>query len=243
MGIAVVIINKTFSGTGFSNRPGSEKDLERIKISFRKLDLKVLVFEDLKHCDMIAKLENISKKYHFQYDLFMCCIMSHGDLFEVFGVDGKSVEIRTLTDMFGPKQCPSLREKPKVFIIQACQGPNFQHGSVIQVDRARRLNIATMREMIPESADFLLGVSTIPGYLSLRNTSKGSWYIQSLCDILDKHGCRLGIHEILLEVNRQVSKMVKIEGEERYMQMPAPVTTLRGDFIMNPNPRLNNPFF
>ena len=35
---------------------------------------------------------------------------------------------------------------------------------------------------IPMEADFLIAYSTIAGYFSWRNSVKGSWFIQSLCN-------------------------------------------------------------
>lgn len=37
-------------------------------------------------------------------------------------------------------------------------------------------------------ADMLVALSALPGSESLRNTLKGSWYIESLCDVLEKFG-------------------------------------------------------
>jgi len=37
---------------------------------------------------------------------------------------------------------------------------------------------------IPIEADFLVSYSTVSGYCSWRNLIKGSWFIQSLCNII-----------------------------------------------------------
>nr|6PDQ_B Chain B, Ancestral Effector Caspase-3/6/7 [Homo sapiens]6PDQ_E Chain E, Ancestral Effector Caspase-3/6/7 [Homo sapiens] len=58
---------------------------------------------------------------------------------------------------------------------------------------------------IPAEADFLIAYSTAPGYYSYRNTSNGSWFIQSLCEVLNKYGSELEIMEILTRVNHKVS--------------------------------------
>ncbi len=45
-------------------------------------------------------------------------------------------------------------------------------------------------ETIPNEADFLLGYATIPGFVSYRSRSMGSWYITKLCEMLDKYAAK-----------------------------------------------------
>ena len=45
-------------------------------------------------------------------------------------------------------------------------------------------------ETIPNEADFLLGYATIPGFVSYRSRSMGSWYITKLCEMLDKYASK-----------------------------------------------------
>ena len=42
-------------------------------------------------------------------------------------------------------------------------------------------------ETIPNEADFLLGYATLPGFVSYRSRSMGSWYITKLVEMLDKY--------------------------------------------------------
>lgn len=43
------------------------------------------------------------------------------------------------------------------------------------------------------------------GFYSWRNTQKGSWFMQSLCEALNKYGYSLDLLTLLTFVNRQVS--------------------------------------
>jgi hypothetical protein len=47
-------------------------------------------------------------------------------------------------------------------------------------ERQQDLTIDRPRELIPDEADFLLGYATVPGYVSYRSRSQGSWYINKL---------------------------------------------------------------
>ena len=45
-------------------------------------------------------------------------------------------------------------------------------------------------ETIPNEADFLLSYATLPGYVSYRSSTHGSWYITKLVEMLDIHANR-----------------------------------------------------
>jgi hypothetical protein len=51
--------------------------------------------------------------------------MTHGENGEVYGIDDELVPIDTLVQLFEGENCPALKNKPKVFIIQACRGSKF----------------------------------------------------------------------------------------------------------------------
>jgi len=58
---------------------------------------------------------------HSRYDAFVCVIMTHGKLGFVFASDGLPIRVLDIADFFSDRNCPSLKGKPKMFFIQACQ--------------------------------------------------------------------------------------------------------------------------
>ena len=56
------------------------------------------------------------------YASLVICLLSHGGLGTVFGVDGLAVNVLELQWTFNSDTCPDLSDKSKIFIIQACQG-------------------------------------------------------------------------------------------------------------------------
>jgi len=46
--------------------------------------------------------------------------------------------------------------------------------------------LVTEIETLPNEADFLLAMSTVPGYVSYRSKSDGTWFIRSLVQMLEK---------------------------------------------------------
>lgn len=65
---------------------------------------------------------------HSNYDCFMCVVLTHGKMGVVLGRDGKEVKITDMTEKFSSGFCPTLRGKPKIFFIQACQGTSSASG-------------------------------------------------------------------------------------------------------------------
>lgn len=59
-----------------------------------------------------------------KYSCFMAFIMSHGNRKGIAGTDGKQVKVDTLSGYITPKECEVLKDKPKIFFIQACRGSN-----------------------------------------------------------------------------------------------------------------------
>ncbi|KAK7480898.1 hypothetical protein BaRGS_00027899 [Batillaria attramentaria] len=86
-------------------------------------------------------------------------------------------------------------------------------------------------QKIPDESDFLLGYSTIPGFVSYRNRQTGSYYIRKLTETLDECAEDHDIHEILTMVNYSVGKddISTVRGTRK--QTPAPMYTLRKKLI------------
>lgn len=117
-------------------------------------------------------------------DAFVCCILSHGEKSAVLGIDGEPLCIKQIIRTFKATRQSALVCKPKMFLIQACQGKGTHHGVLLkdlQTDDCHSLSI-------PEEADILVATATVEDYVSFRHTIHGSWFIQSLCQQL-KEGC------------------------------------------------------
>jgi len=74
----------------------------------------------------VAKCKTESQNRKRQHNhVFVCCILSHGHRDTVIGTDGNDVKIEEILCQFDGKTCEHLRGKPKIFMIQACQGGMF----------------------------------------------------------------------------------------------------------------------
>lgn len=109
-------------------------------------------------------------------DAFICCILSHGRKGVVLGIDHKLLSIKEIRRTFKATEQSALTGKPKVFFIQACQGPEIQRG-VLEKDDCDP-------QHIPEEADILVAMATVEDHAAIRHTMDGSWFVQSLCQLL-----------------------------------------------------------
>uniref|UniRef100_A0A3Q3N6V3 Caspase-8-like n=1 Tax=Mastacembelus armatus TaxID=205130 RepID=A0A3Q3N6V3_9TELE len=175
-------------------------------------------------------------------DAFICCVLSHGAKGQVCGIDWKRLDIKQITRTFKATNTSALTDKPKVFLIQACQGSNVQRGVLPKDVEADDALTSILEEdddaltSIPEMADVLLAISTVEDYKARRNRRNGSWFIQSVCRQLE-NSCPSGedVVTILHRVNKEVGE---IEGDANEpgarKQMPEVRSTLRRKLVLSP---------
>uniref|UniRef100_A0A3B3V2C4 Caspase 20, apoptosis-related cysteine peptidase n=1 Tax=Poecilia latipinna TaxID=48699 RepID=A0A3B3V2C4_9TELE len=209
VGLCLIINNENFHS--LNERRGTNKDAGILADVFSWLGFKVLMSAgSARRC-------------------LLCCILSHGSLHKVCGVDSQPLAIKEIRRYFVATKQPALTGKPKVFLIQACQGDKIQRG-VLQKDVEE-----DSLTSIPEEADFLVAVSTVEDHVSFRDKTNGSWFIQSVCEQLKLH-CPSGedINSILLRVNNMVGQKEGSICVGLKKQAPEVKFTLRKKLILSP---------
>uniref|UniRef100_A0A9L0KC95 Caspase 1 n=1 Tax=Equus asinus TaxID=9793 RepID=A0A9L0KC95_EQUAS len=124
--LALIICNTEFDD--LSRRAGAEVDIASMKVLLEGLGYSVEVKENLTALDMTTELKAFAARpEHRSSDSTFLVFMSHG-IRE--GICGKKfsekvpdvLEVNTIFQIFNTRNCPNLRDKPKVIIIQACRG-------------------------------------------------------------------------------------------------------------------------
>lgn len=198
MGQCIIINNKNFDkSTGMNQRNGTDVDAGNVMKVFAKLGYKMKFYNDQTMQQILQLFTAASKDDHSSSASFICVLLSHGDEDVFYGTDGP-LKLKDLTSFFRGDRCKTLVGKPKLFFIQACRGTGLDAG--IETDSPEEGPIK-----IPVEADFLYAFSTAPGYYSWRNTQTGSWFIQSLCDMISKYGKELELMHIMTRVNHKVA--------------------------------------
>ena len=235
-GIAIIINNKRFHNhLEMPTRSGTDKDAVGLEKTFHKLGFDVQLEHNLTAYEMQNVLNKMAKSDHSENDCFVCCILSHGEEGIIYGVD-RDVEIQQLISPF--KLCRSLAGKPKLFFIQACRGNKLMDSIGLDTNPFK----STYVDRIPVEADFLIAYSTVAGHYSWRNSTNGSWFIQSLCDVLGEQGTRLEMMQMLTIVNRKVAYHFESHADCASMsgkkQIPCIVTMLTKELFFKPKHQL-----
>ncbi|XP_078085118.1 caspase-8-like isoform X2 [Mustelus asterias] len=130
-GSCVIINNGKFKTMG--ERRGTHVDAERLDAVFRWLGFEVTLYKNLTAEEMRNTMLVFQQMDHTARDCFVCCILTHGERGVMCGTDSEQVAISEITSFFSGTRCPSLREKPKLFFIQACQGRKKQDCVEIEI--------------------------------------------------------------------------------------------------------------
>uniref|UniRef100_A0A2K5QA47 Caspase 1 n=1 Tax=Cebus imitator TaxID=2715852 RepID=A0A2K5QA47_CEBIM len=126
--VALIICNEEFDS--LPRRTGAEVDIIGMSMLLKNLGYSVDVKKDLTASEMTTELEAFAHRpEHKTSDSTFLVFMSHG-IRE--GICGKKYseqvpDILQVNEIFrnlNTRNCPSLKDKPKVIIIQACRGDN-----------------------------------------------------------------------------------------------------------------------
>ena len=223
-GIALVINNIEFKDNKHTKREGAEFDSENLERVLRKLHFKILLHHNKTQCEMRKHLERLASQNHSDADSFMCVIMSHGTKLQdgslgVFGVDGETINIEAEAKLlFSNQNCPSLKDKSKLFFVDACWGESnmgVSNNNTIQPKNSSDvLHICDIYNNSYRSettnnlviSDFLFSFSTVPNYVSLRDRKKGNWFIQEFASALGEFGETRTLIDIMHTVRQKLMR-------------------------------------
>lgn len=246
-GLAIIFNHVFFDDPNNSPRHSSNADVTALTETLLKLHFHhVMIRNDYTFNQIKTLLEQISKYDHSNHDCIVIAILSHGGQGYIQAKD-MPYRLDALTTYFKPENCPSLAGKPKICIIQACQGDQIDRGFQM-VRLPKENNPDSIMEghnctqtdgnsftppsyKIPNNADFLIVYSTMPGYVSYRE-KEGSWFIQTFCKELNENGKRYEITELLRIVNLKVAVDFKSYPDEN-KQIPCIMSMLTARLTFN----------
>lgn len=210
-------------------RAGTTKDKEALQQLFEGFGYQVTVKTNLIHLDILREVRNAVKRASTGEGLIVS-ILSHGHEGVVYGHNSIPVRIKDVKKLMATSV---LLGKPKVLIIQACQGNSLQKEAVKR--HFRQLE----HDGVPETtyttgspyADFLTFWSTIEGFASVRHVDKGSWFIQELVNKIRELHNDQHLMDICTSVIYEVSQK---RGYGNECMLPEFETTLMKKFRFPP---------
>jgi len=238
-GLCLLINNEDYSKCeGLKDRKGSSVDAKRIEKLFTGLGWHVESQRNLSKVSTLRLVELIQQyKDLNKYNCFVAVFLSHGEDDSLNCVDGRLLKIDDIINSFKGDVCPALAGIPKWFIIQACRGNEFNIEVEHDAPEGTTCEIQSNKPVsIPACADFLISYATAPGYYSFRNTQKGSWFIQTLVEILKEFHYREDVSSMMTRVNRKVAlghHTYRGDIDEYVRQMPCHVNMLTGALYLH----------
>ncbi|XP_068155873.1 caspase [Drosophila tropicalis] len=204
-GMALIFNHEHFDVPTLKSRAGTNVDCDNLTRVLKQLDFEVTVYKDCRYKDILRTVEFAASQNHKDNDCILVAILSHGEMGYIYAKDTQ-YKLDNIWSYFTANHCPTLAGKPKLFFIQACQGDRLDAGVTMQrAGHTETDGDSSMSYKIPIHADFLIAYSTIPGFYSWRNTTRGSWFMQSLCAELAANGKRLDILTLLTFVCQRVA--------------------------------------
>ncbi|XP_072281875.1 caspase-9 isoform X2 [Pyxicephalus adspersus] len=252
-GYCLIINNMEFAeSTNLSYRAGSDIDRQKLEKRMKSYHFEVSVKNNLKGAEIHEELQLLASKDHSRKDCCLVIILSHGCETRhtrfpggVYGTDGVRIPVERIVTYFNGHHCPSLGGKPKLFFIQACGGDQKDRGVTVESgDLPGKFDVSALQSdatpvrtgegdgdeidavaSLPTSSDILVSYSTFPGYVSWRDKKSGSWYVETLDEILDNYAESLDLQTLLVMVANVVSS------KGTYKQIPGYFNFLRKRFF------------
>ncbi|XP_035884522.1 caspase-4 isoform X3 [Phyllostomus discolor] len=212
--LALIICNREFHH--LPRRGGAELDITGMKRLLEGLGYSVEVQENLIAKEMESVLEAFAARpEHKSSDSTFLVFMSHGILAGICGTLHRDEEpdvlpYDTIFRMFNNCHCLSLKDKPKVIIVQACRGANRGVLWVSDSPAALADSSSQPHEDLEEDAvhrahvekDFIAFCSSTPHNVSWRDIKKGSFFISQLITCFQKYSWHCHLEEVFRKVQR-----------------------------------------
>nr|XP_048285183.1 caspase-1 [Myodes glareolus] len=221
--LALIICNTEFDH--LPRREGADVDLREMGLLLQGLGYTVKKKENLTALEMTNAVKEFAVcPEHKTSDSTFLVFMSHG-IQE--GICGKShsdkeadiLTLDTIVGMMNTLKCPSLKDKPKVIIIQACRGEN--RGVVLVKDSVgdtgKKANADLEDDGVKKAhkeKDFITFCSSTPHNISWRHPDKGSIFIMELIKHMKEYACSCHLEDIFRKVR------FSFEQPELSLQMP-----------------------
>ncbi|CAK5089073.1 unnamed protein product [Meloidogyne enterolobii] len=126
-GLALIINNYQFINK--QNREGTQVDEFSLCNLFKQLGYKIICERDLTARQMWITIQKFAEREeHLQCDSAIVVVMSHGVFDHLLGIDEMPVNFHSFVSCLNSKNAPKLIGKPKIFIVQACRGENYDEG-------------------------------------------------------------------------------------------------------------------
>ncbi|XP_041732413.2 caspase-14-like [Coregonus clupeaformis] len=188
-------------------RPGSEYDVKRIKefCKQNKFPESSYRVECKTKEDVTDALKSFRDNLSGDVSCLAMFIMAHGALGHIEVNDEEVLDLEEIYQMFNNSQCPALREKPKLFVVQACRGVK-ERPKDPYTDGGRSSG-AFSKRLLPTESDSMEVYAVPPGKLAIRHPDRGCPLFEEMHKVFTKDSVvNHDVYELFTEVNRRLGQ-------------------------------------
>uniref|UniRef100_A0A6I8NVW0 Caspase-14-like n=1 Tax=Ornithorhynchus anatinus TaxID=9258 RepID=A0A6I8NVW0_ORNAN len=188
-------------------RSGATEDIEKLRKHLAAFRFSVQECIDPDGKVILQDLREFRDKINGSPYEMSCCLvilMSHGVNGFIKGKDEKVVDLEEIFKLFNNANCPNLREKPKIFIIQACRGDRTDGGVEAFDNVPEEMDDTSNVKRLPTTSDFFIVYSTQKGHVSVRNPLMGSRMIEAMDDVFSRYGKKWQLTDLFTKVNDEL---------------------------------------
>jgi hypothetical protein len=248
VGLALIINNVDFKN--MRRRNGSDVDAHNFELMLKAYNFEIFQPRESRNLTKHQMEETIkmfaNQRDHQKYSCAVVCVLTHGSNGYLYATDSDRhnlVSVEWMLGMFLGDKCPNLNGKPKMFFLQACRGEKMDAGANMYgyagdapdsaqdaddervYDELLHQNYDETDAMkraaeVATHSDMFIAYATVPGYVSWRNSEKGSWFIQAIVHVFPKNSEKEDLLSMMTEVNRLVSNTFKSSSGD-YKMVPS----------------------
>ncbi|XP_031768033.2 caspase-1-like isoform X3 [Galleria mellonella] len=221
-------------------RKGTEKDVEALTNTFKKLGFDVLLYEEKTEreiCKILQDYTDPRKKNFTNHGCIMVAVLTHGEYDGRLMAKDDSYHEQLIINYLNVSTNTTLINKPRIVFIQACRGKDDIRGvGVHQPDVhniGRDVTKFNRYYTLQLEPDMLILHSSYIGSPAYRDNKNGSWFIQTLCKEIDDRASTEDLRSIITIVKRKIAidrtHEVYDSKEEQTLynkQMPVSTSTL-----------------
>jgi len=201
-----------------NERPGNVADVKRILKLLPKWGYaKVINVKNASRKDMIQTLCGLQKLEGIYHGLlvFIACHGISGNILKTS--DGRAVKLRSLQELVNSTSALAFSGVPKIFIVNACRGIDrielhqTAEEALLGVDKdAAITKSANPSIIVNHETDFFTAYSTVDGFVSLRNTEKGTYryFAQTLLHVWGKKFDKQPLKNLMQKTRMRLMKEV-----------------------------------
>lgn len=194
-------------------RNGAEMDKENLVSLFRQLGFTVFYYEDLTNQDFMYLVKELKTSTHLSSECFAFYILAHGNhnkgWDKIYLHDNSILYVHEILKLFNNENCPKLTGRPKLFFFSICRGDKADFGTLRSAEQTERDGMINPKmdppTNMPTYDNMFLCFSTVPGFSAHRDTSMGSWFVESMCEVWAKHSHDTDVEQLMKLVGKKMA--------------------------------------